>query len=353
MMGRITNYVEIGNKKIGVGKPVFIIAEAGVNYNNKLSLAYKMIDVAAKAGADAIKFQTFKAKNIQLKNSIKPNYQKSIKNTNYYNLIKKLETSFDDQIKLFNYCKKKNIIFLSTPYDEESLDFLTQLNVPAFKISSSDTTNHLFLESVLEKRKPILLSTGLTSRKDVDLTLKLVEKFKMKKKLVLLQATSDYPTKSVDVNLRVIPEYIKKHKCLVGFSDHTQDFIASLGAIAMGACVVEKHFTINKKLSGPDQKSSLEPLELKEWIKKIRILEKSLGDKNKIITNSEIKNLTMRKILVINPAKQGTTITRNLISAKRGDGKGILPLQKNLNKIIGKRLLRNVYRERKFTWDLI
>ena len=345
--------MEIGNKKIGKDKPIFIIAEAGVNYNNKLSLAYKMIDIAAKAGADAIKFQTFKAKNIQLKNSIKPNYQKSIKNTNYYNLIKKLETSFDDQIKLLKYCKKKNIIFLSTPYDEESLDFLTQLNVPAFKISSSDTTNHLFLESVLKKRKPVLLSTGLTSRKDVDLTLKFVEKFKMSRKLVLLQATSDYPTKSIDVNLRVIPEYIKKHKVLVGFSDHTQDFTASLGAIAMGACVVEKHFTISKKLSGPDQKSSLEPTELREWIKKIRIMEKSLGNKNKIITNSEKKNLTMRKILVINPAKQGTTITRNSLSAKRGDGKGVLPLQKNLNKIIGKKLLRNISRERKFSWELI
>lgn len=345
--------MEIGNKKIGKNKPVFIIAEAGVNYNNKLSLAYEMIDIAAKAGADAIKFQTFKAKNIQLKNSIKPNYQKSIKNTNYYNLIKKLETSFDDQIKLFNYCKKKNIIFLSTPYDEESLNFLTQLNVAAFKISSSDTTNHLFLESILKKRKPVLLSTGLTSRKDVDLTLKLVEKFKMKKKLVLFQTTSDYPTKNSDVNLRVIPEYIKKHKVLVGFSDHTEDFTASLGAIAMGACVIEKHFTISKKLSGPDQKSSLEPKELNEWIKKIRILEESLGNKNKIITNAEKKNLTMRKILVINPAKQGTVITRDLLSAKRGDGKGILPLQKNLNKIIGKKLIRNIYQEKKFSWKLI
>lgn len=345
--------MEIGNKKIGKNKPVFIIAEAGVNYNNKLSLAYEMIDIAAKAGADAIKFQTFKAKNIQLKNSIKPNYQKSIKNTNYYNLIKKLETSFDDQIKLFNYCKKKNIIFLSTPYDEESLNFLTQLNVAAFKISSSDTTNHLFLESILKKRKPVLLSTGLTSRKDIDLTLKLVEKFKMKKKLVLFQTTSDYPTKNSDVNLRVIPEYIKKHKVLVGFSDHTEDFTASLGAIAMGACVIEKHFTISKKLSGPDQKSSLEPKELNEWIKKIRIMEESLGNKNKIITNAEKKNLTMRKILVINPAKQGTVITRDLLSAKRGDGKGILPLQKNLNKIIGKKLIRNIYQEKKFSWKLI
>ncbi|KFM20113.1 Pseudaminic acid synthase protein [Marine Group I thaumarchaeote SCGC AAA799-P11] len=353
MIGHITHYVIIGNKQIGTNKPVFIIAEAGVNYNNKLPLAYKMIDIAAKAGADAIKFQTFKADNIQLKNSIKPHYQKLIKNTNYYNLIKKLETSFEDQIKLFNYCKKKKIIFLSTPYDKQSLDFLTQINVPAFKISSSDATNHLFLELVLKKRKPILLSTGLTTRKDVESTIKLVEKFKMKKKLVLFQTNSDYPTKNEDVNLKVIPDYMKRYKCLVGFSDHTQDIIASLGAVAMGACIIEKHFTISKNLSGPDQKSSLEPLELKEWIKKIRVLEKSLGNKNKTITNSEKKNLTMRKILVINPAKKDTIISRKLLSAKRGDGKGILPLQKNVNKILGKKLVKNVYQERKFTWDLI
>ena len=154
--------MKIGRKQIGVGKPVFVIAEAGVNHNNKLSLAYKMIDVASKSGADAIKFQTFLADNIQLKNSTKPNYQKSIKG-NYYKIIKKLESSFDMQRKLFSYCKKKNIIFLSTPYDVESLNFLTKLGVPAFKISSSDATNHLFLESVLRKDKPILLSTGLTS----------------------------------------------------------------------------------------------------------------------------------------------------------------------------------------------
>lgn len=349
----ITNCMKIAEKQIGIGKPVFIIAEAGVNYNNKLSLAYKMIDIATKAGADAIKFQTFLADNIQLKNSIKPGYQKSIKDKDYYNIIKNLETSFDSQVKIFNYCKKKGIIFLSTPYDEESLDFLTQLGVPAFKISSSDATNHLFLELVLKKRKPLLLSTGLTSIKHVDLTVKLVEKFKMKKRLVLFQTTSDYPTKSTDVHLKVIPEYIKRYKILVGFSDHTLDYAASLGAIAMGACVVEKHFTLDRKLSGPDQKSSLEPSELKEWVEKIRIMEKSMGGKNKIITNSEKENLTMRKLLVIKPARQGTIITKRLLSAKRADGNGVLALQDNLNKIIGKKLLKNINQERKFSWNLI
>ncbi len=353
MMLCITNYMKIGQKQIGMDKPVFIIAEAGVNHNNKLSLAYKMVDIAIKSGADAIKFQTFLADNIQLKNSIKPGYQKSIKGRDYYNIIKNLETSFDTQVKIFNYCKKKGIIFLSTPYDEQSLDFLTQLGIPAFKISSSDATNHLFLESVLKKRKPLLLSTGLTSIKHVDLTVKLVDKFKMKKKLVLFQTTSDYPTKNTDVNLKVIPEYIKRYKILVGFSDHTLDYTASLGAIAMGACVVEKHFTVDRKLSGPDQKASLEPSELKEWVKKIRIMEKSMGDKNKNITNSEKENLTMRKLLLIKPIRRGTIITRKSLSAKRVDGNGVLALQDNLDKIIGKKLLKNVNQERKFSWNLI
>ena len=345
--------MKIGNKQIGKNNPIFIIAEAGVNHNNKLSLAYKMIDIAAKYGADAIKFQTFVTENINLKNSVKPNYQKLIKNKNYFDIIKNLQTSFDDQKKIFNYCKKKNIIFLSTPYDEQSLDFLTQLNIPAFKISSSDVTNHLFLKEVLKKKKPILLSTGLTSEKHVEDTIKLIKEFKMIKRLILFQTTSDYPTKNIDVNLRVILEYLKKYNVLVGFSDHTQNDIASLGAIAMSACVVEKHFTLNKKFPGPDQKSSLEPLELKEWIKKIRIMEKTLGNKNKTITDSERKNLSMKKMIIVKPSKKGTIISHKMLGAKRTGGKGILPLQNNLDKIIGKKLLVNINQETEFSWNLI
>ena len=345
--------MKIGNKQIGKNNPVFIIAEAGVNYNNKLSLGYKMIDIASKYGADAIKFQTFVTENINLKNSIKPNYQKSIIKKNYFEIIKNLQTSFEDQKKLFNYCKKKKIIFLSTPYDEDSLNFLTKINISAFKISSSDTTNHLFLKSVLKKKKPILLSTGLTSKKHVEETIKLIKEFKMIKKLVLFQTTSDYPTKSKDVNLKVILEYFKKYNVLIGFSDHTQDDTASLGAVAMGACIVEKHFTLNKKLPGPDQKSSLEPLELKKWIEKIRIMEKSLGNKNKIITDAERKNLSMKKILIVKPAKKSTIISTSILAAKRADGKGVLPLQNNLDKILGKKLLKNIKEEVKFSWNLI
>jgi len=344
--------LKIGNRKLGKNKPVFVIAEAGVNYNNNLSFAYKMVDLAVMAGADAVKFQTFKADDVQLKNSIKPRYQNKIKRS-YYDLIKKLEPSFNDQIKIRDYCKKKNIIFLSTPSDRKSVDFLYKLGVPAFKIASSDLNNHILLEYIAKKKRPILLSTGLATIDQVDETVKLLNDLNMKNKTVLLQATSDYPCKNEEVNLRVMTEYSKRYDILVGLSDHTKDYSASLGAVALGACVVEKHFTLNKRLSGPDQSSSLNPQEVVEWTNKIRIMEKSLGTNRKLITESEKRNLSMRKILVIKPAKKGTIITKDILDAMRGTKDGILPVQRNTKKIIGKRLLTNVPERTQFSWNMI
>ena len=344
--------MKIGSKKIGPSNPVFIIAEAGVNHNNKLSLAFKMIDLASKSGADAIKFQSFITDNMQLKESKKPRYQKKLP-WSYYEQLKKSESSFNFQKKLIDYCKKKKIIFLSTPYDEESVDFLIKMKVPALKISASDTTNHLFLKYIAKQRKPIILSTGLSTISDVDKSVKLLKKLKMKNNLVLLQTTSDYPTPNHDVNLRVILEYVKKFNLLVGLSDHTPDYIASLGAVAMGACVLEKHFTLDKKFSGPDQSSSLDPKEFKNWIKKVRAMEVILGSNKKSITNSERENLTMRKILTIKPAKKNSKIVLNLLAAKRGNIRGILPLEQNINKILGKKLTRTILSETQFTWKMI
>jgi len=344
--------MKIGSKKIGPSNPVFIIAEAGVNHNNKLSLAFKMIDLAAKAGADAIKFQSFITDNMQLKESKKPRYQKKLP-WSYYEQLKKSESSFDFQKQLIKYCKKKKILFLSTPYDEESVDFLIKMKVPAFKISASDTSNHIFLKYVAKQKKPIILSTGLSTVDDVDKSIALLKKLKMKNNLVILQTTSDYPTPSQDVNLRVIPEYMKRYCIPVGLSDHTPDFIASLGAVAMGACVLEKHFTLSKKLSGPDQSSSLNPQEFRNWISKVRTMEIILGDKNKIITESEKENLTMRKILIVEPAKKGTKITPKLLKAKRGNNQGILPVEENIKKIIGKKLKKDISSETQFNWNMI
>jgi len=342
----------IGSKEIGSSNQVFIIAEAGVNHNNNLSLAFKMIDLASKSGADAIKFQSFITDNMQLRESKKPRYQNKLP-WSYYEQLKKSESSFDFQKKLIKYCKKKKIIFLSTPYDEESVDFLVKMKVPAFKISASDTTNHLFLKYVAKQKKPIILSTGLSTLEHVDKAVELLKKLKMKNKLVLLQTNSDYPTPNRDVNLRVISEYLKRYNILVGLSDHTSDYISSLGAVAMGACILEKHFTLNKKLSGPDQSSSLGPKEFKNWIHKVRTMEIILGDTKKFITNSEKENLTMRKILIIKPAKKDSKITPNLLVAKRGNIHGVLPLEQNIDRILGKKLKREIKSETQFNWKMI
>jgi len=341
------------NKKIfDLSKNIFVIAEAGVNHNNNLSIAYKMIHKAKEAGADAIKFQTFITENIQLKNTIKPNYQKNIK-SNYFDLIKSLEPSFSDQKKLSNYCRKKGIIFLSTPYDIESVDFLSSINVPLFKIASTDLTNSFLLKHVCKKNKPIFLSTGLSTFNEIDESMKLINQFHMKNKVVLFHTTSSYPTLNKEVNLNVIPEFIKRYNVDVGYSDHTQNEVASLGAIALGARVLEKHFTLDRTMSGPDQSSSLEPSELKEWIKKIRLMEKSLGTNLKKITKSEAKNLTMRKVIVIKPISKGKRINLDHLSAMRGKKSGILPLESNIKKILGRKLITDILTIKEFSWNMI
>lgn len=341
------------NKKIfDLSKNIFVIAEAGVNHNNNLLIAYKMIDKAKEAGADAIKFQTFITKKIQLINTIKPNYQKNIK-SNYFDLIKSLEPSFSDQKKLSNYCRKIGIIFLSTPYDEKSVDFLSSINIPLFKIASTDLTNSFLLKHICKKNKPIFLSTGLATFKEIDESIKLLNQFHIKNKLVLFHTTSSYPTLNEEVNLNIIPEYLKRYKVIVGFSDHTQNEVASLGAIALGARVLEKHFTLDRTMSGPDQSSSLEPDELKEWIKKIRLMEKSLGTNLKKITKSESKNLTMRKVIIIKPVIKGTRITIDHLSAMRGKKSGILPLESNIKKILGKKLVKDIFTQIEFSWKMI
>ena len=344
--------LKINKKSFDLSKNIFVIAEAGVNHNNNLSIAFKMIDKAKEAGADAIKFQTFITENIQLKNTIKPNYQKNIK-SNYFDLIKSLEPSFSDQKKLSNYCRKKGIVFLSTPYDEKSADFLSSINVPLFKIASTDLTNSFLLKHISKKNKPIFLSTGLATFKEIDESIKLLSRFHMKNKLVLFHTTSSYPTLNEEVNLNIIPEYRKRYKVIVGFSDHSPNEIASLGAIALGVRVLEKHFTLDRTMPGPDQSSSLEPDELKEWIKKIRLMEKSLGTNLKKITKSEAKNLTMRKVIIIKPTIKGTKITIDHLSAMRGKQSGILPLESNIKKILGKKLVKEIPTQMEFSWNMI
>jgi len=258
--------ISLGNYKISSGKPVFIIAEAGVNHNGSMERAKILIDVAASSGADAVKFQAFKTENLILKNVEKAKYQ--IETTgdgeSQFEMLKKLEITRDQNIELVNYCKKKNILFLTTPFDEESLDELDALDLPAYKVASTDATNLPFLKKIAQKGKPVFLSTGMCYLSEVRLALEQIHEFNQN--IVLLQCSANYPIKDKDANLNVINTYKQEFDVLVGYSDHSVGIGAAPYAVPMGAVVIEKHFTIDKNMEGPDHRASLSPSELKEFV---------------------------------------------------------------------------------------
>jgi N-acetylneuraminate synthase/N,N'-diacetyllegionaminate synthase len=343
--------IKIENKVIGEGEATFIIAEAGVNHNGDIELAKRLVDIASECGIDAIKFQTFKAENVVAKNTPKADYQ--IKNTgtneSQYEMIKKLELSEDEFKELYKYTKKKGLIFLATPFDFESADFLDDL-VPAFKISSTDLTNLPFLEYVAEKGKPIILSTGMGTLGEVEEAVNTIKE--INDDLILLHCVTNYPASFESLNLRVIKTLKGAFKLPVGYSDHSLGIYAPISAITLGAVVIEKHFTLNKNLPGPDHKASLNPEELKEMVNAIRLIEKALGDGIKRPTpeEEEIKKVARRSLVANVDIPKGTVIKKEMIAIKR-PGTGIEP--KYLNVVIGKRAKRDIKKDEVLKWNMI
>ena len=277
---------------------VLIIAEAGVNHNGSLRLAKKLVNAAKKAKANYIKFQSFNHKKLTTKNAPKADYQKNSYNKKQTQavMLKNLELSKSKQIELIKYCKKKKIKFLCTAFDEENLQFLINKGIDYIKIPSGEITNLPFLEFIKKKQKKILLSTGASSIKDISNALKILDN---KKKITILHCNSAYPTPYKDINLNSLKFIRQKFKCNIGFSDHSLSLIAPSGAVAIGATIIEKHFTLSRKLKGPDHKSSLEPSELSIMVDNIREMEKALGKIEKKITKSEKKNRNIiRKSIV-------------------------------------------------------
>ena len=321
--------IKIENKIIGPGNPVFFIAEAGVNHNGSIKNAKKLVDIAKKCGADAIKFQSFKTENIILEKAPKSKYHIETTGSNkvqsWFELLKTQEMSKDMHYEIFKYCKKKNIIFLSTPYDYESVDLLDKLGVSAYKIASTDNQNIPLLEYISKKNKPTILSTAMSTLDEVAFSFKTLNK-KLKDKVIILQCTGNYPSINSDSNLNVMKTYQQKFKCIFGYSDHTTGFTNTIAATAMGANVIEKHFTIDKKMFGPDHRMSLSPNELEETIKLVRLTSLSLGSFEKKILESEKKNRKiLKKSLVSNTfIKRGTRLSKKMFDIKR-PGNGILP----------------------------
>lgn len=270
--------LKIGNQTVGANHPCLLIAEAGVNHNGSLEVACEMVRFAASTGADAIKFQTFKAEKLTTALAPKAAYQADSTGANETQLemLRKLELSEADFHTLFDECRKNNILFLSTPFDEDSADFLASLTMEAFKISSGDITNLPFLAHVARKGKPVILSTGMSNLSDVDLAVRTI-RATGNHDLVLLHCTSNYPADPADVNLRAMLTLEQAFQVPIGFSDHTMGIEIPLAAVAIGAHVIEKHFTLSRSFSGPDHQASLEPDELSALVKGVRKVEAALG----------------------------------------------------------------------------
>jgi N,N'-diacetyllegionaminate synthase len=310
---------------------VFIIAEAGVNHNGSIDLAKKLIDVASESGADAVKFQTFKAQNLVSKSAQKADYQKQTTDQaeSQFDMIKKLELDIDTHKELISYCKTKNIMFLSTPFDHDSIELLNDLGLKIFKIPSGEITNLPYLRHIGKLDKKVILSTGMANIGEIEDALDVLISVGTKKEnITVLHANTMYPTPMEDVNLRAMITIGNTFDIAFGYSDHTLGIEVDIAAVALGACCIEKHFTLDKMMEGPDHKASLEPEELKAMVEAIRNIELALGSSIKKPSKSEMPNIQIaRKSIVAKlDIKKGEIFTEENITIKR-PGNGINPIR--------------------------
>jgi len=322
---------------------VFIIAEAGVNHDGSIDNAYRLIDAAVEAGADAIKFQTFKAESLVLKNVDKANYQKQTTNESesQFEMIKRLELSVDAHKKLIKYCNDKNILFMSSPFDHDSIDLLDELGLKIFKIPSGEITNLPYLRHIGLLAKQVILSTGMSTLQEVgDALTILIDTGTKKEDITVLHANTMYPTPMEDVNLNAILTIQKEFDVDVGYSDHTLGIEVDIAAAAMGVSVIEKHLTLDNNMDGPDHKASLEPKDFIAMVSAIRNIEKALGNYEKKPSPSESINMdVVRKSIVANQViKKGDVLSDNNITTKR-PGTGISPME--WDKVIGTLAAKN------------
>jgi N,N'-diacetyllegionaminate synthase len=322
---------------------VFIIAEAGVNHNGSLELAKKLIDVAVDAGADAVKFQTFKADKLVSKSAQKAEYQKQTTSADesQYEMIKKLELDENAHRELISYCSKKQIMFLSTPFDHDSIDMLNGFEMPIFKIPSGEITNLPYLRHVGSLGKEVILSTGMADLGEIEDALDILMLSGLtKEKITVLHATTEYPCPFDEVNLNAMRTIRDAFGVDVGYSDHTQGIEVPIAAVAMGASVIEKHFTLDRRMEGPDHKASLEPQELKEMVLGIRNVVKALGNGIKKCSKSELKNMQVarKSIVAARAIKLNEMFDETNITIKR-PGNGISPMR--WDEVIGRIAFRD------------
>ncbi len=344
----MTDPVRVGQRLLGPGHPCFVIAEAGVNHNGDMGLARELVDAARSAGADAVKFQSFKADRLASKTTPKAEYQKRLTggDESQLEMLRRLELSEADHRDLLAYCSKQEILFLSSPFDVLSADLLCELGLLALKIPSGEITNLPFLKHVASQKRPLILSTGMSTLGEVGRAVEVIDQHGAPG-LVLLHCVSNYPADPAQCNLRAMETMRAEFEKPVGYSDHVLGNEVALAAVALGATVVEKHFTLDRGLPGPDHQASLEPEELAALVAGIRTVQSALGDGSKVPAPSERANreLARKSLVAAQPIKAGTILRRELIAAKR-PGTGIPPGE--LHDLIGARILVDLEKDTPF-----
>ncbi len=345
--------VRIGTRLIGPAQPCLIIAEAGVNHNGSIAMALQLVDAAADAGADVVKFQTFKSEEVVTPLAPKAEYQ--VQNTgaeeSQLEMIRKLELPDEDFLTIQQHCRTRRITFLSTPFDFHSADLLERMEVEAFKVPSGEITHVPFLRHLARKGKPLIVSTGMSDLNEVASAIDVISSTG-NRDVVLLHCVSNYPTAPASVNLRAMRTLEDEFKVPVGYSDHTEGIAISLAAVALGACVVEKHFTLDRSLPGPDHRASLEPRELAELVRAARDVQAAWGDGVKRPVSEELSTAAVarRSLVAASNLNAGTTLTESMIAIRR-PGTGLPPSL--LPQVIGRQLKQNVSAGELFTLEML
>ncbi|MCR4943546.1 MAG: N-acetylneuraminate synthase [Clostridium sp.] len=319
--------VKIGNKYIGKNEKVYIVAELGVNHNGDMNIVKELIDKASEAGVDAIKFQKFKTESLVTKDSPKAKYQEVTTDASesQFDMLKRLELNEENLKELYAYAKSKNIEAFATPFDDASVDFLYDLGIKAYKVGSGDITNIPMLKRIAKTGLPIILSTGMSTLGEIEEALEAIRS-QGNDDVVLMHCTSNYPSDENDVNLKAMNTMMQAFQLPTGYSDHTMGTAVSVAAVARGAVIIEKHFTLDRSMPGPDHMSSLEPEELKQLVQQIRAVEKALGSPIKKPNKSEyeVKNVAQKSIVSACDIKKGEIISEEMLTCKRPSS-GIKP----------------------------
>jgi N,N'-diacetyllegionaminate synthase len=347
------NTIFIADRPVGPGSPTFIIAEAGVNHNGDTQLAHRLIDAAANAGADAVKFQTFKAEKLVTKSAKMADYQvqNTGQETSQLDMLRKLELQYEDHAALKAYAESKGLVFLSTPFDTDGIDFLKNLGVKALKAGSGDLTNLPYLKKMASQGLPIIISTGMAVMEECSEAVATI-RATGNENFVVLHCTTNYPCPEPEVNLRAMATMEAELQCLIGYSDHTDGILVPQLAVAAGACLIEKHFTLDRNMEGPDHKASLEPHELQAMVQAIRQVEKIMGHGKKIPNPSELKIMeaARKSVVAATSIAAGTVISSTMLDIKR-PGTGISP--KNLQDLAGKVAKVDIPADAIISWEMV